>query len=206
MRINRKQLPMQLRDLLSISILLIAQCICVATTDAGIDDIDSGPYQIEGRILAPELETNSVPNWQRNTVISINDGEYTGYLTEKGEFVISGIPAGSYVVDIVNADYYYESVSFYLQIDSSHLYTILIISGSYTHLSTLSSLSVFCIFLGFFQVRVEINNRGKFRARKLNYVQPSQVVQLPYPLRMKAATRFKYFQTREQWKVSDNFT
>lgn len=53
----------------------------------------------------------------------------------------------------------------------------------------------------YLQVRVEINGRGKFRARKLNYVQPSQVVQVPYPLRLKASSRFKYFQTREQWKV-----
>lgn len=52
-----------------------------------------------------------------------------------------------------------------------------------------------------FQVRVEINPKGKFRARKLNYVQPSQVVQVPYPLKLKALTRFKYFQAREQWKV-----
>lgn len=98
--------------MLPISILLIAQCICMAAANTGVDDIDStGSYQIEGRILAPELEFHSVPNWQRNTVVSINDGEYTGYLTERGEFVISGVPAGSYVVDIVNAEYYYESVS-----------------------------------------------------------------------------------------------
>lgn len=34
-------------------------------------------------------------------------------------------------------------------------------------------------------------------------MQPSQVVQVPYPLKMKAMTRFKYFQTREQWKITD---
>lgn len=54
-----------------------------------------------------------------------------------------------------------------------------------------------------FKVRVEINPKGKFRARKLNYVQPSQVIQVPYPLKLKALTRFKYFQTREQWKITD---
>lgn len=50
---------------------------------------------------------------------------------------------------------------------------------------------------------MEINPKGKYRARKLNYVQPSQVIQVPYPLKMKALTRFKYFQIREQWKVTD---
>lgn len=50
---------------------------------------------------------------------------------------------------------------------------------------------------------MEINPRGKFRARKVNFVQPSQVIQTPYPLRCKALTRFKFFQQREQWKVTD---
>ncbi|XP_037952121.1 ER membrane protein complex subunit 7 homolog [Teleopsis dalmanni] len=52
-------------------------------------------------------------------------------------------------------------------------------------------------------VRVEINPKGKYRARKVNYVQPSQVIQVPYPLKLKALTRFKYFQAREQWKITD---
>ncbi|KAF7997847.1 hypothetical protein HCN44_009245 [Aphidius gifuensis] len=52
-------------------------------------------------------------------------------------------------------------------------------------------------------VRVEINSKGKFRARKVNLIQTSQVVQVPYPLKMKAATPFKYFQVREQWRVTD---
>ena len=52
-------------------------------------------------------------------------------------------------------------------------------------------------------VRVDINSKGKVRARKVNNVQPSQVNQLPYPLRMKSQGRFKYFQAREEWKVTD---
>ena len=31
----------------------------------------------------------------------------------------------------------------------------------------------------------------------------SKVKQLPYPLRMKSQGRFKYFQAREEWKVTD---
>jgi len=52
-------------------------------------------------------------------------------------------------------------------------------------------------------VRVDINSKGKVRARKVNNVQPSQVNQLPYPLRLKSPGRFKYFQQREEWKISD---
>lgn len=52
-------------------------------------------------------------------------------------------------------------------------------------------------------VRIDINSKGKHRARKNNQVQPSQVTQLPYPLRMKPLGRFRYFQKREEWKVTD---
>jgi hypothetical protein len=52
-------------------------------------------------------------------------------------------------------------------------------------------------------VRVEINSKGKYRARKVNYIQTSQVLQVPYPLKMKPLHRFRYFQVREQWRVTD---
>ncbi|CAG9795490.1 unnamed protein product [Diatraea saccharalis] len=52
-------------------------------------------------------------------------------------------------------------------------------------------------------VRVEINSKGKYRARKVNYIQTSQVIQVPYPLRMKPLSKFRYFQVREQWRLTD---
>merc|ERR1712037_848360 len=53
------------------------------------------------------------------------------------------------------------------------------------------------------QVRVDINSKGKHRARKNNAVQPNQVTQLPYPIKAKPLGRFRYFQKREEWKVTD---
>lgn len=38
----------------------------------------------------------------------------------------------------------------------------------------------------FEQARVEINSKGKYRARKVNHIKTSEVVVLPYPLKMKA--------------------
>ncbi|XP_066591414.1 endoplasmic reticulum membrane protein complex subunit 7 [Prorops nasuta] len=52
-------------------------------------------------------------------------------------------------------------------------------------------------------VRVEINSKGKFRARKVNLIQTSQVIQVPYPLKMRPLGQFRYFQVREQWRVTD---
>ena len=58
----------------------------------------------------------------------------SGFLREDGTFGVSGLPTGSYVVEVVNADYYYEPV------------------------------------------RIDINSKGKMRARKVNNVQPTQVI------------------------------
>ncbi|XP_056648266.1 ER membrane protein complex subunit 7 [Diorhabda sublineata] len=51
--------------------------------------------------------------------------------------------------------------------------------------------------------RVEINSKGKFRARKVNHIKTSEVIVVPYPLRMKALGKTRYFQVREQWRVTD---
>lgn len=51
--------------------------------------------------------------------------------------------------------------------------------------------------------RVDITSKGKIRARKVNYLQPSQVKHLSYPLDFKERMRAKYFQQREQWRLTD---
>ncbi|XP_054167135.1 ER membrane protein complex subunit 7 homolog [Oppia nitens] len=52
-------------------------------------------------------------------------------------------------------------------------------------------------------IRVDINSKGKTRARKVNYIQTSAVQQLSYPLKFKTKGHFKYFQIRETWKITD---
>lgn len=52
-------------------------------------------------------------------------------------------------------------------------------------------------------VRVEINSKGKYRARKVNYIQTSQVIQVPYPLKLKPMGKYRYFQVREQLRMTD---
>lgn len=84
----------------------------LSKTENVIDEYDgnTGRYNIEGKVYAPELFSSADLNWQQDTSISINDGEYLGFLRDDGTFVISGVPSGSYVVEISNPDYYYESV------------------------------------------------------------------------------------------------
>lgn len=52
-------------------------------------------------------------------------------------------------------------------------------------------------------VRVDINSKGKFRARKVNNIQPSAVSQMTYPLKFKPGFPYRYFQQREQWRITD---
>lgn len=94
---------------------LAISCVLIELSGADnlIDDYDGngGRYNIEGKVYAPELFSSAEFNWQQNTAITINDGEYSAFLKDDGTFVISGVPSGSYVVDIFNPDYYYESVN-----------------------------------------------------------------------------------------------
>ncbi|CAH1402596.1 unnamed protein product [Nezara viridula] len=52
-------------------------------------------------------------------------------------------------------------------------------------------------------IRVEINSKGKIRARKVNYIQSSQIIQVPYPLKLKAIGFKRFFHIREQWRITD---
>lgn len=52
-------------------------------------------------------------------------------------------------------------------------------------------------------VRVDINSKGKHRARKNNPVQPNQVTQLPYPIKAKPLGKYRYYEKREEWKITD---
>lgn len=133
----------------------------ITRADTSLEEHEGGTgrYTIEGKVFSPD--PYGLSNWQRDISISVNGGEYKGFLKDDGTFIISSVPSGSYVVEILNPNYIYEPV------------------------------------------RVEINPKGKFRARKVNYIQPSQVIQVPYPLKVKPMARFRYFQQREQWRITD---
>jgi hypothetical protein len=51
--------------------------------------------------------------------------------------------------------------------------------------------------------RVDITSTGKIRARRVNNIQTSSVSTLQYPLKFKPRGNAKYFQIREQWRITD---
>lgn len=90
-------------------ILIVLAKLALADNDEVVPE-GTGRFAIEGKVYPPELFSSASKNWQSQTQVSISNGEYLGFLKDDGSFVISGVPSGSYVVDIINADYLYESV------------------------------------------------------------------------------------------------
>lgn len=69
-------------------------------------------------------------------------------------------------------------------------------SGSYI-VSVISPLHIFE------PVRVDINAKGKIRARKVNFIQPGDVVPMKYPLNFETHGIPNYFQKREVYRLTD---
>ncbi|TPP58777.1 ER membrane protein complex subunit [Fasciola gigantica] len=51
--------------------------------------------------------------------------------------------------------------------------------------------------------RVDINSKGRIRARRVNAPQPNAVKELPYPLRLSSGGNAVYFKPREQLRTLD---
>lgn len=104
--------------MLKVAILCTILCSAFCDNIIGEEDIaggSSGFYTITGKVYPPEYvgvgASSAIENWQSGTVVTINGGEFKGFLREDGSFVISSVPSGSYVVEINSNDYYYEPVS-----------------------------------------------------------------------------------------------
>ncbi|CAF1314838.1 unnamed protein product [Adineta steineri] len=72
-------------------------------------------------------------------------------------------------------------------------------SGSYI-------VSVNSPFHIFEPVRVDINKKGKIRARAVNFIEPGKVTTKKYPLRFEVHSKPNYFQKREVYRVTDLFS
>ncbi|XP_023939769.1 ER membrane protein complex subunit 7 [Bicyclus anynana] len=144
-------------DILFVALGVISNVFCALNTLD--EETGNGRYVIEGRVFPADDQDPT--NWQVDTRIHVNGGEFIGFIKDDGSFAVHNVPSGSYVVEIVHPDYFYEPI------------------------------------------RVEINSKGKYRARKVNYIQTSQIIQVPYPLRMKVMSKIRYFQVREQWRLTD---
>ena len=65
-------------------------------------------FSIEGKVLFPGGEVNA--DVLTETRILVNYGQYLGFVQRDGSFVVSNLPAGSYLVEVTNPDHFYEPI------------------------------------------------------------------------------------------------
>ncbi|XP_068152734.1 ER membrane protein complex subunit 7 homolog [Drosophila tropicalis] len=87
-------------------------CLCIQNVSANdvITQKQTMVYSIEGVILQPESNISVSPHWLSEITLSINSGEYKGFVREDGRFVVSGVPHGSYVMFVDHPDLYFPPV------------------------------------------------------------------------------------------------
>ena len=114
-------------------------CVCTAAAAAllalgahgqELDEVENSVYKLEGKVIPPDQRPK---DWFWKTKVVVEGGLKVGFVKEDNTFVVNGLKSGSYLVEVVNPDFFYEPV------------------------------------------RVDINSKGKIRARKVNNVQPTQV-------------------------------
>lgn len=64
-------------------------------------------YKIEGKVYPPD---NRGQDWFWRTRVLIDGGKRIGYLKDDNTFAISGLPSGSYLVEVSNPDHFYEPI------------------------------------------------------------------------------------------------
>lgn len=67
-------------------------------------------YSIEGIVLPPDPTLRLTDRWPADISLSINGGEYLGFVQADGNFVISGVPSGSYVLHADHADIFFQPI------------------------------------------------------------------------------------------------
>ncbi|KAH8244692.1 hypothetical protein KR032_010387, partial [Drosophila birchii] len=148
-----------------IVLLLSIMCLDSAFTFHDLESLDDAVseqtlYTIEGVILRPDKALSPILH-MRDITLSINSGQFKGFVRLDGLFTVSGVPNGSHILEVQHPDIYFQPV------------------------------------------KVEITGKGKIRARKVSYTQPSMIQQMPYPLRLQPLSRRNYFYFREQWRLID---
>lgn len=156
-------------------IVLLTIALAVNAETSLEDEGGFGRYLIEGRVFPPlEIKDrqNDDTNWWALTRIHVNGGEFIGNICFNHKIISIRIKSTlNCILGFVKKD-----GSFVVHNIPAGSYIVEVLHPQYT----------------FEPVRVEITSRGKFRARKLNNIQTSLVIQVPYPLKLKALGKTRY--------------
>lgn len=92
-----------------ISILIQIQYTCATVRS---EEFDNKKYialhSIEGKVMIIEREGDHM--WLSETYVALDGGKYKGYIQQSGSFIINQVPPGSYLVEVVSPNYFFEPV------------------------------------------------------------------------------------------------
>lgn len=66
-------------------------------------------FTIEGKVQFP-AGVEVTPEFLTTSRVLVNHGEHLAFLQRDGAFTVTNLPAGSYLVEVTNPDYFYEPV------------------------------------------------------------------------------------------------
>lgn len=66
-------------------------------------------FSIEGKVFAPS-DLLLDDQFLTTSRVIVNHGEFLGFIKSDGSFVVSNLPAGSYLVEVTHPDYFYEPI------------------------------------------------------------------------------------------------
>lgn len=80
-----------------------------AATDQTLAQSAPQLFAIDGKVQFP-VGSDVTPELLTTTRVIVNYGEYLAFLQRDGAFSVSNLPAGSYLVEVTNPDFFYEPV------------------------------------------------------------------------------------------------
>ncbi|XP_022086881.1 ER membrane protein complex subunit 7-like [Acanthaster planci] len=90
-----------LRTLILVLTMWACPCFMEETEDNKVNDT----FTIEGKVLVTGVKA---AEWLPHTRILVDGGQYVGFLRADGAFKVTGVPSGSYVVEVANPTYVFE--------------------------------------------------------------------------------------------------
>ncbi|KAK6100977.1 hypothetical protein QQG55_2800 [Brugia pahangi] len=81
----------------------------LSALESAVDDV-AATYKIEGQVIFPESFTAENGKLSPSRVLVNHDFKHVAFVRKDGSFVVSGIPPGSYIIEISNIDYAFEPV------------------------------------------------------------------------------------------------
>ena len=94
--------------------LIQMQYICATVRSEELDGSSSADkkyitlHSIEGKVMINEREDDHV--WLSETYIAVDGGKYKGYIQQGASFIINRVPPGSYLVEVVSPNYFFDPV------------------------------------------------------------------------------------------------